>query len=185
MREHLFKAKRVDNGEWVEGRSLIQAQSGKKLIIPIGSVLCLCYCEATKEVMIQNTLLTEVDPNTVCEYTGRRINGIMAFEGDRIGFYYLIPQDDGTDLKVQSGIAEIIWNDEYSLYDLKWVVGNQTKVIDECDISADEDYDYPFGYFLEYFDNSHDIFNGYEIIGNIFDNPELLGSEAHNDTAQT
>lgn len=62
MREHLFKAKRTDNGEWVEGYSfpsIIGGELNRMTVfepIPGGTVV--------------NTY--NVDPETVCEYTGQK-----------------------------------------------------------------------------------------------------------------
>lgn len=64
-REILFKAKRKDNGEWVEG-SLIIAEgsvayiirSKSKAFIPKGeSIICSAECY-------------EINPETLCQYTG-------------------------------------------------------------------------------------------------------------------
>ena len=69
MREILFKAKRLDNGEWVEGY----------YIGPIGALDVHEICDIHD---ITGTRV-EVDPSTVCEYTGLTDkNGMKIFEGD-------------------------------------------------------------------------------------------------------
>lgn len=66
-REIKFKAKRLDNGEWVEG-NLRTSKSGNAMIIPIE------YSGAYP-----------VDPASVCQYTGMKdCEGNEVWEGDII-----------------------------------------------------------------------------------------------------
>ena len=70
MREILFKAKRLDNGEWVDGFSCCIGPVGqeKHYISPM-------YASAFYGI--------EVDPSTVCEYTSLTDkNGKKVFVGD-------------------------------------------------------------------------------------------------------
>jgi len=57
MREILFKAKRLDNGEWVEGY----------YIGPVGVLDVHEICDIHDIAGTQ----VEVDPSTVCQYTGQ------------------------------------------------------------------------------------------------------------------
>ena len=76
MREILFRGKRTDCGEWVEG-DLIQAFRGNQLsacsIMPHTPT---AYC-------------WRVDPETVGQYTGLTDkNGVRTFEGDIVTGYF-------------------------------------------------------------------------------------------------
>lgn len=65
-----FKAKRLDNGEWVEGDLMKESYSAKII-------------ENTEKVYSWRA----VDPSTVCQFTGLTdTNDVPIFEGDIIDF---------------------------------------------------------------------------------------------------
>ena len=120
MREILFKAKRIDNGEWVVG-DLSHHKTGKVFVKPLnGSAISTC----------------EGDKDTICQCTGLKDkNGNLIWENDILN----------------SGNLVVTWREELASYCLTkkgWMYQHFFgEAVDACDC---------------------------EVIGNIFDNPELI-----------
>ena len=141
MRDILFKAKRIDNGEWVEGGVLHQTDYYGDKVDKYFIIDGTC----TVDYDIGETF--EVDENTVCQYTGLKDkNGNKIWENDIVKCY-ADTDDLGNDLYF---FYKVIWHESYHCW---WL----------SDIHTLEDE------YLHQF-NPSDI----EVIGNIFDNPELL-----------
>jgi hypothetical protein len=71
MREILYRGKRVDNGEWVYGLPYYRYDS--------------FYGEYRLHIQrIKPKVDFEIDPETICQYIGRQVNGKKLFEGDII-----------------------------------------------------------------------------------------------------
>ena len=81
MREILFKAKRLDNGEWVEGFPYWGEYSGAFIL---QNKAYRRRNARTGEIsMGDNVVPLEVDPSTVCQYTGLTDKrGKRVFVGD-------------------------------------------------------------------------------------------------------
>lgn len=132
MREILFRAKRIDDEEWVEGYFVIGKwyldEKERYAILPTD--LCFYpHCEINEWI--------EIDPETLCQYTGLKDkNGSMIWENDivRIGANTLVR-----------------WSEKYA----GW-----------CLIQRYWIHEHFFGEAFEAKDC--------EVVGNIFDNPELM-----------
>ena len=151
MREILFRAKRIDNGEWVEG-CLVKYPSA----IQIGSA-SPWYITVPPRDPDDNGGLYNVDPDTVCQYIGiRDKNGSRIFEGDLLdGFVYPYVSDDK-----HNYFAEVVWFDDVPAFGVQIHKYKESRVSGIC--SGDTE--------LIYTNSAH----RWKIIGNVFDNPELL-----------
>ena len=78
-----FKAKRLDNGEWYEG--YFYEENGNTYIIE----------NRQKESMLNRNVTYEVDPSTVCQFTGMKDSeGNEIWEGDLVNERYDIASID-------------------------------------------------------------------------------------------
>ena len=133
MREILFKAKRLDNGEWVEGFYVCLNGMQHRIYTGYAETDCGDYYPDW----------FEIDIKTLCRYTG-----LTDKKGKKIW---------------EHDVVETPWEDEN--FKLEWQDDTARFVISSDSLILD-------------FDNylSYEL----EVIGNIFDNPELLeGGAAH------
>lgn len=146
MKEILFKAKRTDNGEWIEGYLFDDGMLGEKRMF-IGELVIAPYEGPIrgKWTVIANGF-DEVDPDTICQFTGLcDKNGKKIWENDILMAHLdeSYPED--------ATYETVEWN----------INGWGTRE----NGSMDRGY-------LDKFDLEH-----FEVVGNIFDNKELLQGE--------
>lgn len=120
---YLFRAKRIDNGEWIVG-DLSHHKTGKVFVKPLsGSAISTC----------------EVDKDTICQCTGLKDkNGKMIWENDIVQY---------CDCTVENYV--IAWESDKACFEYQ-----------------------QYGCSIMNFDELSEV--EVEVIGNIFDNPELI-----------
>ena len=134
----LVKAKRIDNGEWVEGYLYVYSRIDKYIIY-----------RYEKDVNVESVSY-EIDPTTICRFTGLYKNNQKVWENDIIKYHF------GEDMAaIKFGKYQNCFDSQkvchYGFY-VDW---------QSCYLRKD------LGYWIEMLDDSN-------IIGNIFDNPEIL-----------
>ena len=147
MREILFKAKRIDNGKWIEGYLFDNGFDGEEKKYFIGGLIIEKYNgTACDEWDITGIDFCEIDPETLCQFTGLcGKNGNKIWENDIL----MAHLDESYPEDVTYETVE--WN-------VAGWVAHETG-------STDREY-------LDKFDLEH-----FEVVGNIFDNKELLQEE--------
>lgn len=152
-REILFKAKRVDNGEWVEGSLInLDADSGYCYIVEQ-------YCHASTLpiwTLIRNNSLL-VNPETICQYTGLTDkNGKKIWEKDIVSIHSFFGGED-----------EVVQNKKVRgmiCYDSLGILSVMTEIYKDMPCYSDILFHAELG--------GAEL--DFEVNGNIFDNPELL-----------
>lgn len=142
MREILFRAKRIDNGEWVEG----DLEHTK-------------YDDVIWIVDVRGEKCYRCDSDTICQYTGLTDkNGRKIWENDIVRYTFDYPSETATENGLKERISSVFWSEwrgSWSVY-------------------ADERKGKGMNNDLfKYARNGNTV----EVIGNIFDDKELLEVE--------
>lgn len=145
-KEILFRAKRMDTGEWVEGLPGYSVADGN-----------------IEEIETRNEGIIIVDPDTICRYTGLTDrNGHKIFEGNIVKL--VLPSGEVRHFKVtiKSVVRKVLCHPDF---DDKFSTVEITGVVFEWQ-----------GYELFPCVNAYGVpdYKVMEVVGNIFDNPELL-----------
>ena len=142
MREILFRGKRTDNGEWVQGYICRYGWTGKEKDYIIPDYASALYT-------------AEIDPETIGQYTGLTDKyDKKIFEGDIINV-----TPDTT-----NRLIEVRWNDETLSWELTDVgtpafeINHIFNTIDLAELEVESCYGERISF----------------IVGNAYDNPELL-----------
>nr|DAE27907.1 MAG TPA: YopX protein [virus sp. ctDYl1] len=147
MREILFKAKRIDNGEWVEGyyykisetTYCFKEDYERK---PVPEHHYILQERMTDWGLPNQMVQIEIDPKTLCQFTG-----LCDKNGKRIW---------------ENNVVWLVYNGEEHIYQIVW----DNSELDFKATNGEENYGSNFEYLL--------CCDEIEVIGNIFDNPELL-----------
>ena len=163
---YLYKAKRLDNGEWEIG-SLIALPTGEY------EISNKCNNPPDCDPMWDKAVIThKVDSSTICQCTGLKDkNGKLIWENDVVDFL----GHKGT-VVFECGSFGIAYK---TPIDWNGIEAN-IKPITGCDnhLYACENDNYISLWEIYWnFNDEDDSVNTVEVIGNIFDNPELLESE--------
>ncbi len=142
MRKILFRAKRLDNGEWVDG--LLTVMWGQYHIINPQN----------------ENVAYPIDPETVCQYTG-----MIDSNGNKIWEYDLIKfedwGEDGYEYKEGYEFTNIAM---VEFFEGRWQLDNFAD--DNSGVLESMEHERHCEFI--------GIFRCSEVVGNIFDNPELL-----------
>jgi uncharacterized phage protein (TIGR01671 family) len=158
MREILFKAKRVDNGEWVEGYYLRDQYH-------IGGKDIIFYRKDSDRFTVYTD---RIDIETLCQFTGLTDkNGNKIWEND-ILMCHGNPKDLAKAVFGEFGVRDI---ETGSIVDK--VTGWHYEIIPTDEISRCEPFCWPMPLTEYYIDRCE-----MEVVSNIFDNPELLQEES-------
>lgn len=160
---YLYKAKRIDNGEWVVGGLFRSVNTDRAYII--------FQCKMTEKFDDGmggfDSLGYEVDPSTICQCTGLRDkNGKLIWEND-----VLMCNGNPEDL-VKAMFGEFYVINVETLEKVDKVIGWHYEVIPTDAISKCEPFCLPMPLTEEYITRCE-----MEVIGTVFDNPELLEGE--------
>lgn len=160
MREILFKAKRIDNGEWVVG-CLINLDDDTFRIATS------CLQNETDELLLVCSY--EVDPSTICQYTGLTDkNGQNILENDVVDFL----GRKGI-VKFECGSFGIAYKDYIDWEEIEANICPITGCDNALHACENDNFISLWEIYWNFNDEDNSV-NTVEVIGNIFDSHELL-----------
>lgn len=141
---YLFKAKRKDDGEWVFGNCIDDGVTGQVFIHAVGN--SVNESDKVGEEGCLQFVAFEVAPSTICQCTGLKDkNGNLIWENDIVAYWDSYSTESG--LAEADCIGKVVWDDETISFQVTNRLSAESYEVlgDEC-----------------------------SVIGNVFDNPELL-----------
>lgn len=149
MREILFKAEREDNGEWVEG----QYAYINNPLTENGQPIRHLICNGT------NIFNYEINPDTLCQYTGLTDkNDKKIWENDIVRFQFDNDDCPFPNKDTKKRLGKIFFSDFRASWSIAMGRKGNKRINNDL---------------FKYVQNGNRV----EVIGNIFDNPELLEGE--------
>ena len=119
---YLFRAKRLDNGQWVQGFICKKKYKSNKFYIS---------CFHDKD---DNEQFFAIDPDTICQCTGLKDkNGNLIWENDVVGFWDTYSTESGQ--AEMDCIGKVVWDDETISFQVTNRLSAESyEVIDECSV---------------------------------------------------
>lgn len=164
---YLFRGKRIDNGEWVIGNRIDDGVTGQVFIHTVGN--SVNESDKVGEEGCLQFVAFEVAPATICQCTGLKDkNGKLIWENDIVDFLGY----KGT-IKFECGSFGIGYRKNI---DWKEIQANIMRITGcENILYACENDNYISLWEIYWnFNDEDNSLNIVEVIGNTFDNPELL-----------
>ena len=167
---YLFCGKRIDNGEWVIGNRIDDGVTGQVFIHAVGN--SVNESDKVGEEGCLQFVAFEVAPSTICQFTGLKDkNGKLIFDGDIV------------ELLGHRGVIEYVCGGLGIWYrkNIDWeeIQANIMRVTGcENILYACENDNYISLWEIYWnFNDEYNYLTTVEVIGNKFDNPELLEVE--------